>query len=121
MHNFLKPKPAHEKNSEAFVLIEALARENGRIYPFALKNFPAGQKIQQAEPEIQRQVTLSLVEWLEGDRPKPGQRDGWSRHWKMQNSMLLLLAGDLPFTEGDVRYFLDWSVRQAASFGTKVF
>ena len=120
MLNFLKPKTAPETSSEAEVLIEALAREDGCNYPFKLANFPTGQKILDAEPETQRQVALSLLAWLERDHPKPGQRDDWGRHWKMQNIMFVLLNRRLPFTKEDVLYFLDWSVRQSSNYSRGV-
>jgi len=120
MLNFLKPKSTPEISNEAEGLVEALAQEDGRIYPFKLKNFPTGEKILQADPETQRQVALSLLAWLENDHPQPGQRDNWGRHWKMQNVMLNLLNRRLPFSEEDVLYFMAWSVRQSSNYARGV-
>ena len=93
MLNFLKHKPAPETSSEAQALVEKLSKEDGRTYPFKLKNFPTGEKILQAEPEFQRLVALALADWLERHRPQvgPGLRTDWQRHWKMRG--LVLSAG----------------------------
>ena len=78
MLNFLKRKPAPETSSEAETLINSLSKEDGRISPFKLKNFPSGVKIQNAEPEVQRLVMLALFAWIDRNRPQvgPGSRTG---------------------------------------------
>ena len=72
MLNFLIRKPIPEVSNDAKALIQALSKEDGRIYPFKLKNFPTGEKILQAGPEIQRQVALLLIDWVEHNRPGSG-------------------------------------------------
>ena len=114
MLNFLKRKNTPETSSEAQALVNQLAKEDGRIYPFKLKNFPAGEKILKSEPEIQKQVALLLIDWTENNRPPTGHghRTEWQRHWRMQNTLLDMLKRKLPFTEGDLLYILDWSIRK---------
>ena len=118
MLNFLKRKPAPETDSEAESLVKKLSKEDGRIYPFKLKNFPTGQKIQDAGPELQRLVVLALFAWIDRNRPQfgPGNRTNWRRFWLMQNTLFTLLKRRLPFTEDDLLYILDWSVRQNSNY-----
>jgi len=54
MLNFFKRKIAPQNGSEAETLVEALAIENRNSYPFVLENFPTGQKILEAGPDLQR-------------------------------------------------------------------
>ena len=127
MLNFLKRKSPPETSNEAEALVEELVKEEGRIYPFALKNFPSGLKIQQSPPETQRLVALAIMASLEANRPKPGERQNWTGQgkkaypvWKMQYALFALLKRRLPFTEDDLLYILDWSVRQNGNYSRGV-
>ena len=118
MLNFLKRKPTPETSGEVQALVDQLSKEDGRIYPFKLKNFPTGLKIQESESELQRQIVLALFAWIENNRPQPGrgQGDAWRCYWKMQRSLFTLLKRRLPFAEDDLLYMLDWSVRQNSNY-----
>ena len=118
MLNFLKRKPAPETNSEAQSLVNQLVKEDERAHPFKLESYPSGKKILQAEPELQRQVTLALVDWLDRNHPQigPGLHTDWLQHWKMQNILFDLLKWRLPYSETDLLYILDWSVRQGNNY-----
>jgi len=118
MLNFLKRKPTPETSSEAESLVTSLSKEDGRIYPFHLKNFPTGLKIQDAGPEVQRLVALALFAWIDHNRPQPGpgNRTDWRRYWLMQNTLFSLLKRRLPFAEEDLLYILDRSVRQNSNY-----
>ena len=46
-------------------VIEELARQQWRGYPFRLENFPAGRQIMQSDAQFQSRAALALVHWLE--------------------------------------------------------
>jgi len=110
LFTFLRPVP-----SEATALVEALAEEQGRSYPFALSNFQAGVKIQDAPPELQRQVALSFVEWFQTHGTRHTYHPAL---WKMRSALLELLKRPLPFTEADLRFLIEWSINQRVVFGS---
>jgi hypothetical protein len=104
MFDFLKPKP----QDEAAQLVDELAGQQGRNYPFKLKNFPAGLKIENAVPELQRGVALALIGWM-GRNFNPNYNQNI---WKMREAFFDLLKRKLPFTEADLIIILDWAIHQ---------
>ncbi len=87
-------------------LVEDLARQQWRGYPFRLENFPAGRQIVQANPEFQARAAMEIVRWL--------QRRGASydsNSWKMRQALFLLFKRKLPLTERDVLVIVEWSAQ----------
>ncbi len=85
-------------------LVEDLARQQWRGYPFRLENFPAGRQIAQGSPEFQAKAAMEIIRWL--------QRRGAtydSNSWKMRQALFLLFKRKLPLTEGDILRIVDWS------------
>ncbi len=86
------------------LLVEDLARQQWRGYPFRLENFPAGRQIAQSSLEFQARAAMEIVRWL--------QRRGASydlNSWKMRQALFLLFKRNLPLSEGDILVILDWS------------
>ena len=66
MFNFLKSKFTNASaNSESEELVEEFARQDVRSYPFDLKNFTAGVKFQNADPQAQRAIIVAMLAWIE--------------------------------------------------------
>ena len=87
-------------------LVEDLARQQWRGYPFRLENFPAGRQIAQANAEFQARAAMEIVRWL--------QRRGAtydSNSWKMRQALFLLFKRKLPLTEGDILAIVEWSTQ----------
>ncbi len=85
-------------------LVEDLARQQWRGYPFRLENFPAGRQIAQGNPEFQARAAMEIVRWL--------QRRGATydaNSWKMRQALFLLFKRKLPLAEGDILTIVDWS------------
>lgn len=115
MFNFLKSAFSDRSaSSEAEALVEELARQNVRQYPFDLKNFAAGVKFLNADPQTQRTIVLAMLAWLEQYPFKSypeNQHDqkAWQVGWQMREALLEMLKRKLPFQEQDVVALLNWS------------
>ncbi|MCI0608030.1 MAG: DUF4132 domain-containing protein [Anaerolineae bacterium] len=115
MFNFIKSAFSHTAaGSEAEALVEELARQNVRQYPFDLKNFTAGVKFLNADPETQRTIVLAMLAWLEKYPFKTypqNQHDqkAWQVGWQMLEAFLQMLKRKLPFDEQDIIAMLNWS------------
>ena len=65
MFNFLKSAFTRTStDSDPQSLVEELARQHVRSYPFDLKNFTAGVKFKNADPQAQREIVLAMLAWL---------------------------------------------------------
>ncbi len=104
MFDFLKPKP----KDEAAQLVDELAGQQGRTYPFKLASFPAGQKIENATQELKRSIALALIAWL-GQHNSPNYNQNI---WKMREALFELLKRKLPFSEADLLVVIDWAISQ---------
>jgi hypothetical protein len=120
MFNFLKS--AFTRTSDDTVaeeLVEELARQHVRSYPFDLKNFTAGVKFQKADAQAQRDIVVALLAWLHR-HPLTGyprtqeEQKAWQVGWQMREALLQMLKRRLPFTEHDVITMLDWSASQTS-------
>ncbi|HKY54417.1 MAG TPA: hypothetical protein VJM08_08935, partial [Anaerolineales bacterium] len=115
MFNFLKSAFSQPSAStEAEALVEELARQQVRQYPFDLKNFTAGVKFLNADPQTQRRMVLAMLAWLEKNPFKTypqNQHDqkAWQVGWQMREAFLQMLKRKLPFQEEDVIAMLNWS------------
>jgi hypothetical protein len=113
MFNFLKstfgPKSS---NSDANALVVEFARQAGRIYPFDLKNFTAGVKFLSAEPQLQRDVAMTMSMWLRETPTVPYDQNVW----KMREIFFHMLKRKLPFTEQDIIALLSWSTNQTHTY-----
>jgi hypothetical protein len=115
MFNFLKSAFSHgSADSDAEALVEELARQNVRSYPFDLKNFTAGVKFLNADPQTQRTIVLAMLAWLEKYPFKTypqNQHDqkAWQVGWQMREAFLQMLKRKIPFQEQDVVAMLNWS------------
>src|SRR5687767_11604259 len=120
MLNFLKSTFSRTStDSESEALVEELARQNVRLYPFDLKNFTAGVKFQNAEPHAQRTIVLAMLSWLEKHplRAYPQyqhEQKAWQVGWQMREAFLQMLKRKLPFHEQDVIAMLNWSASQSS-------
>src|SRR5688572_2641893 len=120
MLNFLKSTFSRTStDSESEALVEELARQNVRLYPFDLKNFTAGVKFQNAEPQAQRTIVLAMLSWLEKHplRAYPQyqhEQKAWQMGWQMREAFLQMLKRKLPFQEQDVIAMLNWSAGQSS-------
>ena len=120
MLNFLKSTFSRTStDSESEALVEELARQNVRLYPFDLKNFTAGVKFQNAEPQAQRTIVLEMLSWLEKHplRAYPQyqhEQKAWQVGWQMREAFLQMLKRKLPFHEQDVIAMLNWSASQSS-------
>ena len=87
-------------------LVEDLARQQWRGYPFRLENFPAGRQIAQSNPEFQARAAMEIIRWLER---RGATYD--SNSWKMRQALFLLFKRKLPLTEGDILAIIEWSTQ----------
>ena len=114
MFNFLKSRFAHPSvNTDPKALVDEFARQESRKYPFNLKNFTAGIKFQNAEPEPQRATVMAMLAWFENHPPPaPDSRDrtAWQVRWKMYQVLQHLLKHKLPYNEHEVLTIVNWFV-----------
>ncbi len=117
MFNFLKSTFTHTSaNSEAEALVEEFAKQDGRLYPFDLKNFTAGVKFQNAETEIQRAAIMAILSWFVNHTPtlfNVHNRKAVEVHWKMSQVFLHMLKHKLPYSEQEVTAILDWAANKS--------
>ncbi len=110
---FTVPSP----RSEAKALVEAFAKQDKqRLYPFELQNFTLGVRFQNAEPQAQRVIVMTMLAWLDQHSFKSyGRQDqnAWQMGWKMREAFLHMLKFKIPFYEQDVVAMLDWSASQS--------
>ncbi len=103
--------------SEAKALVEAFARQDKqRLYPFELQNFTLGVRFQNAEPQAQRVIVMTMLAWLDQHSFKSyGRQDqnAWQMGWKMREAFLHMLKFKISFYEQDVIAMLDWSASQS--------
>jgi hypothetical protein len=103
--------------SEAKALVEAFARQDKqRLYPFELQNFTLGVRFQNAEPQAQRVIVMTMLAWLDQHSFKSyGRQDqnAWQMGWKMREAFLHMLKFKIPFYEQDVVAMLHWSASQS--------
>jgi hypothetical protein len=114
MLNLLKFAFRANSGNAAEALVEELARQNVRTYPFDLKNFTVGVKFQNADTQTQRTIVLAMLVWLEQhpSRAYPQnhhEQKAWQVGWQMREAFLHMLKRKLPFQEQDVIAMLDWS------------
>lgn len=120
MFNFLKSTFSRTSGStDAEALVEELARQNVRLYPFDLKNFTAGVKFLGAEPQTQRTIVMAMLAWLEqhplNSYPQhQHEQKAWQVGWQMREAFLQMLKRKLPFHEQDVIAMLNWSAGQSS-------
>ena len=120
MFNFLKSAFSHDSaNSEPEELVQELARQNVRAYPFDLKKFTAGLKFLNADPEMQRTIVMAMLAWLEKhplqSYPQNQQdQKAWQVGWQMREAFLQMLKRKLPFNEQDLVMILNWSAAQSS-------
>lgn len=118
MFNFLKSAFSQPSaSSEAEALVEEFARQNVRSYPFDLKNFTAGIKFQNADPQTQRTIVMAMLAWLYQNPLKLSpqnqqEQKAWQIGWQMRQVFLQMLKRKLPFQEQDVVTMLNWSSGQ---------
>ena len=119
MLNFLKSAFSQSNaHSDAEALVEELARQPVRLYPFDLKNFTAGVKFLNADPQTQRIIVLAMLAWLEGHPvntfpQNQAEQKSWQIRWQMSEAFLLMLKRKIPFQEQDVIAMLNWSTGQS--------
>jgi hypothetical protein len=89
----------------AVSLVEELARQQWRGYPFRLENFPAGRQIVESDAETQARAAAAIVRWLSA---RGSTFD--SNSWKMRQALFVLLKRKLPLTEADLMALVDWSI-----------
>lgn len=120
MFNFLKSAFASKNtDSDAATLVEEFAKQDGRLYPFNLKNFTAGVKFQNAAPETQRATVMEMLSWFENHlpaSPPAHNRNAWQIRWKMTQVLLHLLKHKLPLTEQDIIRLISWSTNQTHTY-----
>jgi hypothetical protein len=111
--SFTVPSP----RSEAKALVEAFARqEKQRLYPFELRNFTLGVRFQNADPQTQRVIVMTMLAWLEQHSLKAcGRQDqkAWQMGWKVREAFLHMLKFKIPFHEQDLIAMLNWSATQS--------
>ena len=113
MLNFLKSAFTRTSgNIDAEALVDDFARQTGRLYPFDLKSFPAGVKFLSAEPQVQREIAMTMALWLTENPTVPYNQNVW----KMREAFFHILKRKLPFTEQDVVTLLNWSTKQEHTF-----
>jgi len=122
MFNFLKSAFSQPSaHSEAELLVEEFAKQDGQHYSYKLENFTAAIKYQNAEPQLQRDVVFAMLSWFERNPIRPLDPNDnrqvwnlqWQKHWKMRQLFLAMLKRKLPFSEQDVIAILEWSVNRA--------
>jgi len=105
--------------SEARALVEAFARqEKERLYPFELQNFNLGVRFQNADPQTQRVIVMTMLAWLDQHSLQSYDRQdqhAWQMGWKMREAFLHMLQFKIPFQEKDVIAMLDWSASQSSA------
>jgi hypothetical protein len=105
--------------SEARALVEAFARqEKQRLYPFELQNFNLGVRFQNADPQTQRVIVMTMLAWLDQHSLQSYDRQdqrAWQMGWKMREAFLHMLQFKIPFQEKDVIAMLDWSASQSSA------
>ncbi|HEX8990687.1 MAG TPA: DUF4132 domain-containing protein, partial [Anaerolineales bacterium] len=87
-------------------LVEQLARQQFRGYPFRLENFPAGRQIMESDSQFQRRAAVAMVHWLGGH----GHSTYDSNSWKIRQALFVLLKRKLPLDESDILSILEWSL-----------
>ncbi|MGE5251039.1 MAG: hypothetical protein ACM3QS_12615, partial [Bacteroidota bacterium] len=110
----LTPRP------EAEAVIEELASQEGRLYPFHLKNFPAGVRFEEADRELQREILMAMLAWQERHPPvypRIEMPKAARMRWKMQEAFDHMLKRKLPLTEQDIAALMNWSARLAVAGG----
>ena len=105
--------------SEAKALVEAFARQDKqRLYPFELQNFTLGVRFQNADPQTQRVIVMTMLAWLDQHSLQScGRRDqnAWQMGWKMREAFLHMLQYKIPFQEKDIIAMLNWSAVQSST------
>src|SRR5687768_6922442 len=102
MFNFLKAAFSPTSgNIDAEAMVQELARQNVRSYPFDLKKFNAGNKFLNADPQTQRTIVLAMLAWLEGHsfRAYPQnqqEQKAWQVGWQMHEAFLQMLKRKMP-------------------------
>jgi hypothetical protein len=120
MFNFLKSTFSRpSSNLEAEALVEELARQNVRSYPFDLKNFTVGVKFQNADPQSQHAIVMAMLAWLYQHpiRRYPQTQEeqkAWQVGWQMRNAFFHMLTRKLPFREQEVTAMLNWSASETS-------
>src|SRR5687768_6678050 len=105
MFNFLKSAFSRTSDStDAEALVEEFSRQTVRSYPFDLKNFTAGVKFQNAEPQTQRTIVMAMLTWLDKNPLKSypqhqHEQKAWQVGWQMREAFLQMLKRKLPFNE----------------------
>jgi hypothetical protein len=118
MFDFLKSAFSQSSaNSQAQALVEELACQNVRQYPFDLKNYTAGGKFLNADPQTQRTIVLAMLAWLYQHPLKLSPQNQqeqkvWQAGWQMRQAFLQMLKRKLPFQEQDLVAMLNWSAGQ---------
>lgn len=105
-------------STDAQTLVKEFVAEDIQIYPLDLKKTLAGAKYQKASLRLKCEVVLGFTEWLDKNTPPPQTiasilkqiNFNWQNRWKMQEVLSHLLRQNLPFTEEEVLYLLNWSV-----------
>jgi len=112
---FTVPTP----RSEAIALVEAFAKqEKQRLYPFELQNFNLGVRFQNADPQTQRVIVMTMLAWLDQHSLQSYERQdqhAWQMGWKMREAFLHMLRFKIPFQEQDVISMLNWSASQSSA------
>lgn len=113
MFNFLKSTFSRTSGStDAGAFVEEFERQTGRLYPFDLKSFPAGVKFLKAEPQVQREIAMTMSLWLTQNPTVPYNQNVW----KMREAFFHMLKRKLPLTEQDVITLLSWSMDQEHNY-----
>jgi hypothetical protein len=119
MFNFLKSAFSNTSgSSDAEALVEELAGQTGRAYPFNLTNLTAGNRFLRADPQTQRTIVMAMLAWLQNHPLKsypqnPLDQKAWQVGWQMREALLEMLKRKIPFEEPDVIAMLNWSAGQS--------
>src|SRR5512145_2001701 len=120
MFNFIKSIFTNNSaGSEAEGLVEELARQNVRSFPFDLSNLPAGVTFQNADPQTKHTIIMSMLAWLEQhplNLHPQNQLDqkAWQEGWQMRQAFMYMLKEKIPFNEQDVIAILNWSTGRSS-------
>ena len=94
MFNFLKSKFTKVSSSpDADALVDEFARQESRHYSHKLADFTAGVKYKNSEPQFQRDVVFSMLNWLENNPRSllyPRDNKAWMLDWKMLDMRSIL-------------------------------
>ena len=105
--------------SEAKALVEAFAKQDKQqLYPFELQNFTLGVRFQNADPQTQRVIVMTMLSWLDQHSLKSYEhqdQQAWRKGWKMREAFLHMLQFNLPFQENDIIAMLNWSANQSSA------